>query len=294
MLSYHYANGRVSGIDLGGVPLIGSVLHDPENRVTGWLAAGGAQVLRSYDLNGRLSAFSFDGGQATVSYDADGRVVALDTDSFGYDGLSRLVSYAGFSGNRAYLYDAVGNRTALTAGYNAANRKVSADNGLDTWRYTYNGLGQRVHKARDGDPATTRLFRYDTQARLLGEYLSDGTPVLEPVYLGHLPVALITPAGSYTVQADHLATPRAVVDAAGVTLWRWYSEPFGDTLPEEDPDGDGVAFTLNLRFPGQYFDAETGTHYNYRRDYDPATGRYAQLMPWFRGAEVCPLTWRVY
>ena len=31
--------------------------------------------------------------------------------------------------------------------------------------------------------------------------------------------------------------------------------------------------------PGQYYDAETGLHYNYFRDYDPKTGRYIQADP---------------
>ena len=38
-------------------------------------------------------------------------------------------------------------------------------------------------------------------------------------------------------------------------------------------------FALNLRFPGQYFDVETGKHYNYFRDYEPAIGRYIQSDP---------------
>jgi RHS repeat-associated protein len=40
-----------------------------------------------------------------------------------------------------------------------------------------------------------------------------------------------------------------------------------------------VRFILNLRFPGQYYDRETGLHYNYFRDYDPTTGRYVESDP---------------
>lgn len=47
------------------------------------------------------------------------------------------------------------------------------------------------------------------------------------------------------------------------------------------PTGTTTAttFTYNLRFPGQYFDAETGKHYNYFRDFDPAIGRYTESDP---------------
>ncbi|RME57712.1 RHS repeat-associated core domain-containing protein, partial [Candidatus Parcubacteria bacterium] len=54
---------------------------------------------------------------------------------------------------------------------------------------------------------------------------------------------------------------------------------FGVATVNEDPDGDGIRVTNNFRFPGQYYDAETGLNYNYQRTYDPSLGRYTQTDP---------------
>ncbi|MFZ5595334.1 MAG: RHS repeat domain-containing protein, partial [Pseudomonadota bacterium] len=81
------------------------------------------------------------------------------------------------------------------------------------------------------------------------------------------------------IHPDHLDTPRAITDSANKVIWRWDSDPFGTTAANEDPDGDKKKFSYNLRFPGQYFDKETGLHYNYFRDYDPRVGRYVQSDP---------------
>ena len=70
-----------------------------------------------------------------------------------------------------------------------------------------------------------------------------------------------------------------IIDQTNKVIWRWDSDPFGSTAANEDPDGDGVKFTYNLRFPGQYYDRETGLHYNYFRDYDPRIGRYVSSDP---------------
>ncbi|RFF31158.1 RHS repeat domain-containing protein [Wenzhouxiangella sediminis] len=85
----------------------------------------------------------------------------------------------------------------------------------------------------------------------------------------------------YSIHADHLGAPRAVVDASGSKRWEWSfrRNPFGEMAPNEDPKKTGEAFEFNLRFPGQYYDAESGLHYNYFRDYEPQTGRYVQSDP---------------
>ena len=81
------------------------------------------------------------------------------------------------------------------------------------------------------------------------------------------------------LETDHLNTPRLVADATGTTVWRWdQAEPFGNNPAEENPSGLG-AFDLPLRLPGQRYDAETGLHYNYFRDYDPSIGRYGESDP---------------
>ncbi|MCX7099003.1 MAG: hypothetical protein NTV43_13960 [Methylococcales bacterium] len=136
-------------------------------------------------------------------------------------------------------------------------------------------------------------YLYDQFGHLLGEYDNTGTPRQKTVWLGDLPVAVILPDGKnntqapnprpvprfrhYHIHADHLNTPRAILDTANRTVWRWdNSDAFGNGSPQEDPDHDGKRFTYNLRFPGQYFDAETGLHYNMTRYYSPAKGRYIQ------------------
>jgi RHS repeat-associated protein len=85
---------------------------------------------------------------------------------------------------------------------------------------------------------------------------------------------------SATTDTDHLNTPRLVADATGTTVWRWdQTEPFGSNPADEDPDANSIAFDLPLRLPGQRYDAETGLHYNYFRDYDPSIGRYGESDP---------------
>jgi RHS repeat-associated protein len=61
--------------------------------------------------------------------------------------------------------------------------------------------------------------------------------------------------------------------------WTWDSDAFGTTAANDDPDNDGTAAIINLRFAGQYYDEETGLHYNYFRYYDPGTGRYVTSDP---------------
>jgi len=179
----------------------------------------------------------------------------------------------------AYSYDGVGNMTAddqATYIYSGRNRLVSVKHGAGTVAtYEYNALGQRVAKT----VAAKTLFAYDETGHVLGEYDDVGSLIQETVWLKNTPIATLRRSGAATavhyVWADHLDTPRAITssDLAATLEWSWDSDPFGTTAPNEG------MLTYNLRFAGQYFDSETGRHYNYFRDYDPSIGRYVEADP---------------
>jgi len=77
----------------------------------------------------------------------------------------------------------------------------------------------------------------------------------------------------YYYHNDHLGTPQRMTDESGAVVWSADYKPFGEvTITTE-------TITNNFRFPGQYYDQETGLHYNWHRYYDPATGRYLTADP---------------
>jgi RHS repeat-associated protein len=170
----------------------------------------------------------------------------------------------------------VTNSQSITYVYDGRGRMKQAG----TTTYLVNGLGQRVRKNAGSDI----YFAYDEAGKLIGEYDSTGAAIQETVWLGDTPVAVIRPGTPpaftvFYIWADHLGTPRQITSTANQSRWEWaHNDPFGNNAPDENPSGAGT-FAYNLRFPGQYYDSETGKHYNYFRDYDPAIGRYLQSDP---------------
>ena len=155
--------------------------------------------------------------------------------------------------------------------YNQAGRlSAYSENGVVKARYTYNTFGLRTRKETD---AGTKVFHYDTGITLLGESDQAGNATRDYIWLNGSPVAAVDAGGTVAfIHTDHFFTPRLATDPTGTIVWSWEGEVFGDT----EPTG---SLTLNLRFPGQYFDPESGRHYNVMRDYDPVLGRYVQSDP---------------
>ena len=111
---------------------------------------------------------------------------------------------------------------------------------------------------------------------LIAETSADGTPSRDIVYLNGERAAMKLydyQAGWYFFINDHLGTPQKIVDSSGQVVWAGFYQPFGKSWAYP------ADITNNFRFPGQYYDAETGLHYNWHRYYDPDTGRYITADP---------------
>ncbi len=142
--------------------------------------------------------------------------------------------------------------------------------------------GERVRK--HNGKATQARYVYDEAGHILVEQTISGstTTTSEIVWMDDLPVGVIRNNTLYYIEPDHLGTPRQVIDRVrNVAVWRWdlINDPFGESAPNPNPDGDATQFVFNLRFPGQLFDAESALNYNYFRDYEPGTGRYVESDP---------------
>lgn len=243
-----------------------------------------------YDLLDRLNSST---GPSTIgyTYDANGnRLTQTGTSASTYTvaGTSNRLSSTSGALARTYGYNNSGSVTSSGVAsftyYNSGRMKTAKLGSNAATTYLYNALGQRIKKS--GGVATTTIFMYDEAGHLVGEYtISSGAPVLiqETVWLGDIPVATLRGTNVYYVQTDQLNTPRKITHSTGGNQdklrWTWDPTPFGEGTPIEDPLGLGSSIKYNLRFPGQYFDAESNLNYNYFRDYDPAKGGYVESDP---------------
>jgi len=88
------------------------------------------------------------------------------------------------------------------------------------------------------------------------------------------PVAQVVDGKTYHYHLDHLGTPRELTDDSGKVVWKVRYKTYGNVAVKEVEEIEN-----NLRFQGQYFDEETGLHYNRFRYYNPNTGQFITQDP---------------
>jgi RHS repeat-associated protein len=202
------------------------------------------------------------------------------TDEWSYNANNELQGYDDVS----YEYDENGSITQKTVGgvitrffYNIEGRLERVEDGSSNViaEYYYDPFGRRLWKETSG---STVFFQYADEG-LVAEY--DGTGAEIKTY-GYKPGSTWTTdplfmkegAEYYFYHNDHLGIPQKLTALNGAVVWGAQYEAFG----KASVDGSSTV-TNNLRFPGQYFDDETGLHYNWYRYFFPQMGRYLKTDP---------------
>ncbi|MFJ9799775.1 putative T7SS-secreted protein [Streptomyces sp. NPDC101145] len=168
------------------------------------------------------------------------------------------------------------------------------------WHYVYDPLGRRVAKRRlagDGETVLEETtFTWD--GTTLCEQTTDSPDLPHTVALtwDHKGLQPLTQTERlldrdapqevidnrfFTMVTDLVGTPSELIDESGTIAWHTRTTLWGTTTWSST----STTYTP-LRFPGQYYDPETGLHYNYFRHYDPETARY--LSPDPLGLEPAP------
>lgn len=80
------------------------------------------------------------------------------------------------------------------------------------------------------------------------------------------------PLPARQARTDHIGRPVFATNSAGVKVWEATYLPFGGVHTS-------AGNLPTARFPGQWFQSESGLHQNWMRDYDPTTGRYLEPDP---------------
>ena len=255
-----------------------------------------------YDASGTAST------SVTHQYDAAGNLQSDGLHQYHYDSQGRLQSSQTGQGADApttrYAHNALSQRVFKTEPLYAA--ASSKDGALDDEEEDPSLLQTLVDFfTRLWNPAKSDAehlgwaYLYDEDGSLLGEYGMGGAQsagqsqyLYLPTAQGPIPIAAEIDNRLYAIHTDHLGTPRCLTQADGQAAWQWAYSAYGDEAPtlgaqrftnETTNPTTGATniapVRFNLRYPGQYFDEESGLHYNYFRSYDPRTGRYTQGDP---------------
>jgi RHS repeat-associated protein len=269
-----------------------SYAYYPTNNVqaiTDAVTAGNSQSF-GYDSLQRLSTASGGYGGFGFTYDGDGnqlsQTAGATTTNYGYGSGSDLLATISVGGvqTQAVGYTADGRIFSLSPGiqapggqyitslsYNQDARLSAVNAGSGALAsYTYDGFGQRLIKTVSGSYG--EIYQYGPNGMLLEETNASGVAQADYIYLNGRPVAVLNGSTLYYLHDDHLGTPQSATDSNQNIAWQATYQPFGTSSVSG-------TVTQNLRFPGQYFDVESGWNHNGFRDYAPTLGRYIEPDP---------------
>ncbi|MHC8409187.1 RHS repeat-associated core domain-containing protein [Pseudomonas sp. Hz4] len=310
LTTHQFAFGREQQRQQG--LLLSEYAYDDQGRLKAHAVSQQQQALYrrdyAYSLNGNLDSIADTRhGQRSYQYDPLNRLTRVrhtrddPAETFAHDPAGNLLMQDRpgaakvlgnrllMQGDRHYDYDAFGNLIRERRGtgkklvteyrYDCQHRLVgvTTPDGRGA-SYRYDAFGRRISKNVDGN--TTEFFWQGDHLVAESSREHYRSYLYEPG--SFRPLAMLDGKGPrkacpFYYQLDHLGTPQELTDYSGEIVWSAKYNAYGKVT--RLAFGGGEQLEQPLRFQGQYFDAESGLHYNRHRYYDPEVGRYLTPDP---------------
>ncbi|MCX4216872.1 RHS repeat protein [Pseudomonas sp. MCal1] len=311
LLTRHvYQNGREQQRQQG--LLLSEYAYDEQGRLQSHAVGHQRSALYrrdfAYSANGNLEHIADTRhGQRSYTYDALDRLIRVRhtrddvPENFAHDPAGNLLMQDRpgptqikgnrllMQGDRHYDYDAFGNLIRERRGraqqlvteyrYDSQHRLIGLTRPDGTSAtYQYDAFGRRIRKTVDGQ--TTEFFWQGDHLIAESSEQQHRSFIYEPGTFR--PLAMLDGKGPkracpFYYQLDHLGTPQELTDYSGDIVWSAKYSAYGKVTSLELATEDYL--NQPLRFQGQYFDDESGLHYNRHRYYDPEVGRYLTPDP---------------
>jgi RHS repeat-associated protein len=274
-LEYNYAGQPVRQEIRGPAlpaPIVRTYKYDEDGNLVTVSDARGARDEFAYDAGERLIAFDHPRGRERYEYDSDGNLVVRGAMPLEYAPGDRLVSLGstkverGAEGNLVHLLHPDGR---VCHEWNPLGQLTAVrhkDGSLT--RYGYDGFGRRLFKENNGERTDFFWAGNDLLAERAGPSVTEyAVDTFWPHLIwedGQPRHAIVSPPGLI----------HELLDSSGRVAWSGTYSPWGELINESGPSP-----APRLRYPGQYFDSETGFHYNRFRYYDPRSGSFISPDP---------------
>jgi RHS repeat-associated protein len=236
--------------------------YDTAGRLTDVTRDGVALASYTYDANGNRLTETTSAGTISATYDAQDRLLTYGSATYTHTAAGERRTKTDASGTTTYTYDMLGNLTGVAL---PAGTVVS---------YVVDGANRRIGRRVDG--VLTQGFLYQGRLRPVAELNAGGAIVSRFVYAtrANVPDYFVRAGVTYRIVADHLGSPRLVINAAsGAVVQQLDYDPFGKVVLDSNPGFQPFGFAGGLHDP------LTGFVRFGARDYDPETGRWTNRDP---------------
>ncbi|SEK08667.1 RHS repeat-associated core domain-containing protein [Achromobacter sp. NFACC18-2] len=238
-------------------------------------------------------------------YDARGNLIEKlhngKRSHFEWDLFNRLTGYRNDALRVDYQYDALGRRLIKQSEAQWRERpgmtpvqireeKTRLNRALGCGATLYGWDGDNL--AWEGRDDQTTHYLYEPGSFVPLAQAVSRKPVLlhqQPVYVGGYdidqdPLWTTSPEPDSVdalawYQCDHLGTPQELTDTQGEIVWSAQYRAWGLAKEVISTAAQAAGIRNPIRFQGQYWDRETGLHYNRHRYYDPEIGRFIAKDP---------------